>query len=116
MATQEEVIQAVYKYAGDLVKAGQSAAQVETKLMAIGLDRAFAASVVRNVFSIRTRAIQDTAKRKMFNGALWCIGGLAVSAVNFSLAGEGEGLILAGAVIIFGAIQILRGLLQYTSL
>ena len=115
MPTQEEVIQEVYKYAGELVKAGLTASQVEKKLIAIGLDRTFAASVVRNVFSIRTKAIQDTAKKKMFQGALWCLGGLAVTAVNFSLSFEGEGLILAWGAVIFGALQFMRGLLQYSS-
>ena len=115
MPTQEEVIQEVYKYAGELVKAGLTAPQVENKLIAIGLDRAFAASVVRNVFSIRTKAIQDTAKKKMFHGALWCLGGLVVTALNLSLSGEGEGFILAWGVVIFGALQFLRGLAQYAS-
>lgn len=115
MPTQEEVIQEIYKYAGELVKAGLSAPQVENKLIAIGLDRAFAASIVRNVFSIRTKAIQDTAKKKMFQGALWCLGGMAVTAVNFPLSGEGEAFILAWSAIIFGAIQFLRGLTQYAS-
>ena len=115
MATQEEMIQAVYKYAGELVKGGLSAAQVEGKLMARGLDRASASFIVDNVFSIRTKAIRDTAKRKMVHGALWCIGGLAVTLAGFIVASEGERLILASGAVIFGAIQFLRGLFQYTN-
>lgn len=111
--THEEAVQAVYKYAAELVKAGLPAPQVESKLMQKGLDPSAASVVVRNVFSWRSKANHQAAKRNMLYGALWCIGGFLVTAVTFSAAGEGGRFIVAWGAILFGAIQFCRGIFQY---
>jgi len=109
MATQNEVRQAVYQYAAELVKKGLPASQVESKLMAKGLDQASAAIVVKNLFAARSQA----ATKNMLYGALWCIGGIIVTAVTYSSASGGGRYVIAWGAIIFGAIQFLRGLWQY---
>ena len=115
MATQEEVTQAVYKYAANLVKAGSSASQVESQLMEKGIDQASASVVVKNVFMFRSKAIQEAAKKDMLYGALWCIGGIVVTLLTYSAASEGGTFIIAWGAIVFGGSQFFRGLLQYSS-
>lgn len=115
MATQEEAVQAIYGYAVELVKGGSSASQVESKLMEKGLDQASASIIVKNIFSFRSNAIKEAAKKNMLYGALWCIGGLVVTVISFSAASAGGRYVLAWGAIIFGAIQFLRGLFQYLS-
>ncbi len=43
-------------------------------------------------------------------GALWCIGGIAVTAITYSKAAPGGTYIVAWGAILFGAIQFFKGL------
>ncbi len=113
MTTQNEAVQAVYQYAAGLVKSGMSASQVESKLVEKGLDRAAASIVVKKLFALRAKAVGAAAKKNMLYGALWCIGGILVTAVTFSAAGKGGTYVVAWGAIIFGGIQFFRGLFQY---
>ena len=57
--------------------------------------------------------MNDMAKRNMVVGGLWCVGGIAVTAVTYSGASDGGGhYVVAWGAIIFGAIQFVRGLVQ----
>ncbi len=116
MTTQNEAIQAVYQYAAGLVKSGMSASQVEGKLMEKGLDRASASIVVKKLFELRSKAVDEAAKKNMLYGALWCIGGIVVTIATYSAAASGGGTyVVAWGAIIFGGIQFIRGLFQYMS-
>jgi hypothetical protein len=46
----------------------------------------------------------------MIFGALWCIGGIVITAVTFGAASGGGTYVVAWGAIIFGAIQFFRGL------
>ena len=113
MQTQEEVVQAVYKYAAELVKGGLSAKQMEGRLIEKGLDPGAASIVVRNVFSWRAMAIHKAAGRNMLYGALWCLGGLLITLLTFSAAGEGGRFLVAWGAVLFGALQFFRGFFQF---
>ena len=43
-------------------------------------------------------------------GALWCVGGIVVTAVTYQVASGGGTYVVAWGAILFGAIQALRGL------
>jgi hypothetical protein len=50
------------------------------------------------------------ASRDMLVGALWCIGGIVVTAVTYSAASNGGGTyFVAWGAILFGGLQFLRG-------
>jgi len=49
------------------------------------------------------------AKRKMKRGALWCVGGIAVTLLTYTLATGGGSYIVAWGAIIFGAIEFFQG-------
>lgn len=114
--SQEEIVQAIYQYGAELVKAGNSPQQVESKLMEKGLDKASASVVVNNLFSMRSKAVKEAGKKNMLFGALWCIGGTVVTIGTYAAASDGGGTyVIAWGAIIFGAIQFFRGLAQYNS-
>ena len=112
---QEQIVQAIYQYAAELVKAGNSAKQVEKKLMEKGLDQQAAAVVVQNLFQMRSKALKETGKKSMLYGALWFIGGTVVTLGTLAAASGGGTYVIAWGAIIFGAIQFFRGLSQYNS-
>jgi hypothetical protein len=50
----------------------------------------------------------------MVCGALWCVGGLAVTAVSYGAASDaGQGtIVVAWGAVLFGALQFLKGVGQ----
>ena len=111
--SQEQAVQAVYEHAASLVIAGKTKPEVEADLKSRGLDDRAANVVAADVFELRTRAIREAGKKNMLHGALWCIGGVVVTAVTYqAVAGAGGTYIIAFGPIIFGAIQFFRGLAQ----
>ena len=51
----------------------------------------------------------------MIFGALWCVGGIVVTAVTYSSAVSSPGgghYIIAWGAIVFGAVQFFKGLFQ----
>ena len=114
--TEEYVVRAVYGYAAELMKANLSGPQIEQKLMEKGLDQESASIVVENLSSIRINALMliESGKKNMLYGALWCIGGLLVTAMTFLAANGGGIYIIAYGAIIGGAIQFFTGLSRYS--
>ena len=109
--SQEKVMEAVYKHAADLIKAGLSGPQIESQLVKEGLDQESASIVVQNLLMLRFEA----GKKNMLYGALWCMGGIIVTAVTYAAASEGGTYVIAFGAIVFGVIQFFRGFFQYRS-
>lgn len=109
--SEEQVIRAVYERAASLIKAGKSREQVNADLRSRGLNEQSAAIIVDNIFNLRKKA----GKKNMLFGALWCIGGILVTAWTYGVAASrssGGHYIVAWGAIVFGAIQFFRGLAQ----
>lgn len=51
----------------------------------------------------------------MLYGALWCIGGLVVTALTYSAASDGGTYVVAWGAVLFGAIQFFKGVWQKIS-
>ena len=111
--TEEEVVREVYEFAAELMEGGASERQIQDALIENELDPESAVIVVSNLSRMRSEAIGAAGKKEMLYGALWCIGGTAVTAVTYSLASKGGPFIIAFGAIIFGAIQFFRGLVQW---
>jgi hypothetical protein len=58
------------------------------------------------------RDFNEGAKKNMLYGALWCIGGIVVTAVTYSASSDGGRYVVAWGAIVFGAIQFFRGLMH----
>jgi hypothetical protein len=74
-------------------------------LQQLGASYAHAAAVVDEIEATYGKAYKRKAKKEMLYGALWCIGGLALSLANI-------GAIFYGAIIV-GGIQFLKGLYAF---
>ena len=111
--TEEEIVRDVYEFAAEQMANGASEWQVQNALIENGLDQECAMIVVSNLIRMRKEAVGAAGKKEMLHGALWCIGGITVTAVTYSLASEGAPFIIAFGAIIFGAIQFFRGLAQW---
>ena len=110
---EEEMVREVYEFAAGLMESGASEQEIQCALTDSGLDRESATIVASNLPRMWSEAIGAAAKREMLYGALWCIGGTAVTVVTYSLASKGAPFIVAFGAIIFGAIQFFRGLVQW---
>lgn len=113
--TQEEIVEAVYSFAAERMHEGADAQQIHAELMQQGLDQDSASQVVSNLFNMRTDAVRSAGKKNMIYGALWCIGGVVVTVVTFSMAANGGSYIVTWGAILFGAIQFFRGAYQATT-
>lgn len=110
--TQEQMIDAVYQFAANEMAAGASDQQVIERLMEKGLDAESAQIVVTNLGEARSKAVQSAGTKNMIYGALWCIGGIVVTAVTYNSAQGGGKYVVAWGAILFGAIQFIGGLVQ----
>lgn len=110
--TEEEIVQAVYALAAEQMKNGASSQQIQSMLVEKGIDQESAATVVSNLARMRSEAIREASKKNMLYGALWCIGGIVVTAATYSAASGGGKYVVAWGAILFGAIQFFRGLIQ----
>ena len=111
--TPDQLVEAVYHFAAVQLQQGVAPAVVEAKLVEQGLEEATAATVVNNLREARAKAVKEAAHKNMLYGALWCIGGIVVTAVTYSAAAGGGGsYVVAWGAILFGGIQFFRGLIQ----
>jgi hypothetical protein len=111
---QEEFVNQIYDYAATLMFKHEKSAQ-ETKLALIneGLDSESASIVVSNLEQQLRDVQKDEARNDMVKGALWTIGGVAITWATYSAASGGGTYVITWGAIIFGAIQFFRGLINY---
>lgn len=110
--TPEQYVEAVYQFAAEHMRNGLPPDQIEKKLIEQGLEAEAAATVVGNLVQAKAKAIKEAGSKNMLYGALWCIGGIVVTAVTYSAAIGGGTYVVAWGAIAFGAIQFFRGLAQ----
>jgi hypothetical protein len=112
--SQEEVVQAIYAFAAEKMTNGEADGKIRESLVEKGLDQDAAAAVVRNLKQMRSKASAAAGQQNMIYGALWCVGGLIVTAVTYNAAAATGGgkYVVAWGAIVFGAIQFFRGLIQ----
>ncbi len=108
---RQEYVNSIYDYAANLfINEKMSEKKVKKNLVEQGLDEESALIVIENLKKQIIDAQKEKSKKNMQYGALWCIGGLLVTAISYFEAGSGGSYMFAWGAIIFGAIQFLRGL------
>jgi len=110
--TAEQDAQAVYAFAAEQMNSGLTAAQVVEVLVENGLEHETATVIVDEVTSLRSKASREAGQKNMLIGALWCGGGLVVTAITYSAAAGGGTYVVTWGAVIFGAIQFFRGVGQ----
>ncbi|MEY8687929.1 hypothetical protein AB9N12_18045 [Bacteroides sp. AN502(2024)] len=110
----QDLVNQIYAFAADLLfKQHRTIKDVKNILAEKGLNAEDANIIVSNLQQQMKEAKSKAANKNMLYGALWCIGGLLVTAVTYSNAArEGGTYIVTWGAIIFGAIQFLSGLYQ----
>jgi protein-disulfide isomerase-like protein with CxxC motif len=108
-AEQEKAIKAVYHFAAEQMKNGMSTQKLQALLIDKGLAPKAAATVVYDLSRLRAAAEQEASKKNMLYGALWCLGGLAVTLITYS---DGGSYVIAWGAILYGGIRFFRGLSQ----
>jgi len=103
----------VSAFAAKLIKAGLPPSDVVTKLSEKGLDRGSASFLAEYLFDLYPLELVKGGMKGMFFGALWLIGGIAVSAYTYLVAEPGgEFGIFLGACL-YGANKLYRGYQHY---
>lgn len=104
----QEVANQLYNYAANLlVHQNKSAYDTKAALIEKGLGTKDAEYIVNTIEEQIEEAKHEKAKKDMLYGALWCIGGTALTFANV-------GFIFWGAIL-FGGIQFFRGLININS-
>ena len=107
-------------YALSLLRAGRQPEEVRVKLRERGLSedatRAVLSRLVIPPPRVDENAFRDAAKKHMLYGALWCVGGIILTAGTYQAASNdphGGSYMIAWGAIAFGFIDFLRGLFAY---
>lgn len=110
----QQVAEAAYVGAAEQLLAGGDPAEVRAGLARQGLDAREAARVVDELRQVKDQARKVAARKNMFYGVFWCIGGLAVTVITYQTAADmgGGRFIIAWGATLFGAGQFLHGLAQ----
>jgi hypothetical protein len=106
--TSQPVTQEIYNYAANLLIHGnKNAHEVKKAIMERGYDAATAESVVLELDQQIRKAKKDRAGKDILYGSLWCVGGTIATLANI-------GFIFWGAIV-FGLIQLIKGIVNYNS-
>lgn len=104
-----------YNHADELMASGISNDKIKSDLMERGLTSEMADSVVSSLVGAVKEAKQDQAKKNILYGALWCIGGIAITVGTYMAASDGGTYFVTYGAIVIGGFQILQGAYQYAT-
>ncbi len=112
----QEFVDKVYSFAANLMfEQEKSATETKRILVEEGLREEDAEVVVTNLQNQLQQAKSEAGNKNMLYGALWCIGGLVVTALTYSAASNGGTYVVAWGAVLFGAIQFFKGVWQKIS-
>ncbi|MDI1234416.1 MAG: hypothetical protein PSX81_09050 [bacterium] len=108
----QEAIGDVYAYATQLlVVRKMNTADALHNLMQKGIDEETARTIVNKIDDEIYEAKMKRANKDILYGALWCIGGIVITAFTYSKASSGGGkYVVTYGAIIFGMIQLVKGI------
>ena len=105
----------IYSFAADMMlRQDKNSYEVKSALLEKGLDEQSAAAVIDNLEREIEVARKNKASKDMLYGAIWCVGGIVVTVVTMSAASGGGRYVVAWGAILFGGIQFVKGLINYS--
>jgi hypothetical protein len=108
----DELVDAIHEFAAEQMNERVPPAEIQESLIEKGLDRELAAVVLRNLLLAQSNAVKAQGRSNMLYGAVWCLGGIVVLSLRSGMADAGLATFLTWAAIIFGGINLIRGLTQ----
>lgn len=109
---QENLVKESYTHVEYLMARNTSDNAIIDDLIARGMRREGAAKVVAYVAEKRDKQKLVQSKKIMISGAVWFFVGTLVLAASSTSTNLGGAYFFAGGVLIYGAIQFVRGYLQ----
>jgi hypothetical protein len=113
--SEEETIETIYQYAAVQMRGGMAAGDIRKSLQAKGLDPQSSRVVVDDLGRLQQDVRKSESQRGITHGAVWLVGGIAVTFMTWSSASSGGTQIVAWLAIIFGVYHIFRGITQSRS-
>lgn len=104
--------QRIYNQAISMKAAGRKDPDIYQELLEMGVDATAAQAVVAEVSQQVRGANNKVAYRNILIGGLICAIGLGITLFSFSEAGETGRYRIAWGAIVFGGIQLYRGMAQ----
>lgn len=101
---------------GDIAKrlaGGAKPDQIATSLTSQGFTQQDATLVVNRVNAKFRQAMAKVSLRRAGIGALWCVGGSAVTYYTYTAAANGGGYVIAWGAIIFGGFRMISNLINW---
>jgi uncharacterized Zn finger protein (UPF0148 family) len=110
----EQTVEAIYSLAAEQMRDGVASFGIQKILTERGLDAEAAATVVSNLEQFKARERREAGRRMMLAGVFWCITGLVVTALTYSMASSvgGGTFVIAWGAILFGGIEFVRGFFE----
>ncbi len=106
--SQQQAVNEYYNFAANLlVNENKKSAEVKNSLKERGLSDDAAYTIVSSLVVEIKKAKKERAGKDILYGALWCVGGTIATLANI-------GFIFWGAIL-FGGIQLIKGLVNYFS-
>jgi hypothetical protein len=104
--SQQQAVNEFYNFAANLlVNESKSSLEVKNALKEKGLSEDAAYTIVSSLEVEIKKAKKERAGKDILYGALWCVGGTIATLANI-------GFIFWGAIL-FGGIQLIKGLVNY---
>ena len=104
--SQQQAVNEYYNFAANLlVNEKKSPAEVKNALKERGLSEDASYTIVSSLEVEIKKAKKERAGKDILYGALWCVGGTIATLANI-------GFIFWGAIL-FGGIQLIKGLVNY---
>lgn len=108
----DELVEAIHEFAAEQMSDRVPHDQIQESLIEKGLDREMAAVVLRNLLLAQSNAVKAQGRTNMLYGAVWCLGGIVVLSLRSGMGDADLATYLTWAAIIFGGINVIRGLIQ----
>jgi len=113
---EQENLERIYEYAANLlINEKKSPYEVRSLLIQQGLDAEIASLIVENLetqVSISNRGDSAQANQDILQGTAWLIGGSIVTALTYAAASDGGIYVITYGAIIFGAVQLIKGIIE----
>jgi hypothetical protein len=113
--SKDDVMKEVFNHAAEMMSNGAANEKIKSDLMERGLNAEVAETVVSSLVGAHRDAKQEQGKKNMLYGALWCVGGTAITIGTYAAASGGGTYVVTYGAIVIGAFQFFQGIYQYAT-
>lgn len=112
ISTEDDPLTEAYLLAAEKMVEGRSVPEIRIALMGKGIPYDDATRIITEVAEARTEVDNEAAEQLIQKGVFWLLGGLFVTGFTYRVFEGGGTYIIAWGAILYGALQIVSGLLE----